>query len=114
MRKPPLSLLLAYVLFGAFMFLECSLRRGQAASTSLAGEEDQGTTRLLGAAYGAGFLLMPLFAAIRGQRRVPNFCRSGDDGHGHCAAVVGCLDTRPLLHPDAANALGSTGADAWG
>jgi protein-S-isoprenylcysteine O-methyltransferase len=55
------------------MFLESSLRQGQAARTSLAGEEDQGTTRLLAATYGAGLLVVPLFAAMRGRRRVPAF-----------------------------------------
>jgi protein-S-isoprenylcysteine O-methyltransferase len=73
MRKPPLSLLLGYVLFGAFMFLESFLRQGEEARTSVAGEEDQGTTRLLGAAYGAGLLCMPIFAALRIHRRVPAF-----------------------------------------
>jgi protein-S-isoprenylcysteine O-methyltransferase Ste14 len=74
MRKPPLSLLVAYVLFGAFMFLESALRQGNEARTSLAGEEDQGTTRFLGATYGAGVLCMPIFAVVRGRRRVPAFC----------------------------------------
>jgi protein-S-isoprenylcysteine O-methyltransferase Ste14 len=71
LRKAPASLLAGYVLFGLFMVLESALRRGGEAQSSTAGSEDQGTTRTLGGAYGAGLLIMPLFAMLRTHRRVP-------------------------------------------
>jgi protein-S-isoprenylcysteine O-methyltransferase len=71
LRRPPRSLLIAYGLVGAFMLLEGLLRQGEAARSSRAATEDQGTTRLLGGAYGAGVLLMPVLAAVRGKRNVP-------------------------------------------
>ncbi len=70
-RKPARSLLVVYALFGAFMVLERLLRQGEAARSARAATEDQGTTRLLGAAFGAGVLLMPVVAAIRGARNAP-------------------------------------------
>jgi protein-S-isoprenylcysteine O-methyltransferase len=71
LRKPPPSLLAGYSLFGAFMLLESGARQGAAAKASRAGTEDRGTTRMLGAAYGAGIVLVPIAAAVRGRRNVP-------------------------------------------
>jgi protein-S-isoprenylcysteine O-methyltransferase len=71
LRKPPLSLLAGYVLFAAFMLLESSARKGAAAKASTPGAEDRGTTRMLGAAYGAGIVLLPIAAAVRGTRNAP-------------------------------------------
>jgi protein-S-isoprenylcysteine O-methyltransferase len=71
LQKPPLALLAGYCLFAAFMVLESRARQGAAARASTPGAQDQGTTRMLGAAYGAGVLLLPVAALLRGRRSVP-------------------------------------------
>jgi protein-S-isoprenylcysteine O-methyltransferase len=53
------------------MLLESGARQGDAAKASTPGAEDLGTTRMLGAAYGAGVVLLPIAAAVRGTRNVP-------------------------------------------
>jgi protein-S-isoprenylcysteine O-methyltransferase len=73
LNKPAASLLVGYVLFGVFMVLESALRRGAEARSSMAGTEDQGTTRRLGVAYGVGLLSMPLFSIWRGSVGVPAY-----------------------------------------
>jgi protein-S-isoprenylcysteine O-methyltransferase len=75
--KPPRSLLVGAMLFGAFMWLESALRCGAEARSAQAGPSDRGTTQLLGAAYGAGLLGVPLLAIVRGQRAVPAWLGPG-------------------------------------
>jgi protein-S-isoprenylcysteine O-methyltransferase len=69
--KPPRSLLAGYGLFAAFLLLESAARQGAAAKASTPGAEDRGTTRMLGAAYGAGVVLLPIAAVMRGTHNVP-------------------------------------------
>jgi protein-S-isoprenylcysteine O-methyltransferase len=71
-RKPPPSLLAGYILFAAFMLLESRARQGAAAKASTPGADDRGTTRMLGAAYGTGIVLLPIAAGLRGTRNVPS------------------------------------------
>ncbi len=73
MSKPPRSLLAGVLLFGVFMVLESALRRGHEARSAASGPSDRRTTRLLGAAYGAGLLAVPLLAIVRGRRTVPGW-----------------------------------------
>jgi isoprenylcysteine carboxyl methyltransferase (ICMT) family protein YpbQ len=71
MKKPPPSLLIGYLLFGGFIVLESALRQGEEARVARGGSQDQGTSRLLGAVYGAGLIVMPLLSIVRGRRGVP-------------------------------------------
>lgn len=76
-RWPPVSLLVAYLLFGAFVISESRMRQGREASTLQAGEHDQRTTRLVGTAFGAGLLLTPVLTMLRPRRHVPAYVGPG-------------------------------------
>lgn len=59
---------LAYALLGLFFALEGRLRQGEEAKSLEAGAADQGTTRLIGAAYGFAGLGAPLLALLPAGR----------------------------------------------
>jgi protein-S-isoprenylcysteine O-methyltransferase Ste14 len=72
MRRLPRSLIAAYGIFGLFMLVESRLRQGEEAKSFEAGAADEGTTRLIGASFGAGLIGIPLVALSgRGRMSLP-------------------------------------------
>jgi protein-S-isoprenylcysteine O-methyltransferase Ste14 len=63
-RRLPLSLLAAYTIFGLFIVVESRLRQGEEAKTFEAGAADEGTTRLIGASFGAALVGTPLLSLL--------------------------------------------------
>ncbi len=57
--------LLAYLLGGAFFAVERVLRRGEEAKSLEAGRADQGTTRLVGSAYGLALIAGVVLPVLR-------------------------------------------------
>jgi protein-S-isoprenylcysteine O-methyltransferase len=52
------AVVVAYLLLGAFLVLQRLMRRGEQARSLRAPREDRGSTRLLGASFGLGFLAL--------------------------------------------------------
>lgn len=52
------STVVAYILIGCFFWIEARLRKGQEAKSFVEGEADQGSTRVVGAAFGISILFV--------------------------------------------------------
>ena len=102
-RLPPVTLLVAYLLFGVFVMSESRMRQGRAASTLQAGEHDQGTTRQVGTAFGAALLLTPVVTLLRPKGHVPAFVGPSVIGAGDCPPHLGRGHARSLLHAHVAH-----------
>jgi protein-S-isoprenylcysteine O-methyltransferase len=102
----PLSLLAAYAIFGLFIVVESRLRQGEEAKTLEAGAADEGTTRLIGASFGAALVGMPLLALLGpGRMAVPRIVGPAVMGLGlglriWAASVLGRFYTRTLRTAD--------------
>jgi len=69
------TIYLAYFLIGCFFLVERLLRKGQAAKSWQAGEEDKGSTRAIGSAFGTSvlaLLLAPLLNKLKLGRMSSN------------------------------------------
>jgi protein-S-isoprenylcysteine O-methyltransferase len=78
----------AFGLLGCFLVAERLLRQGKEAATLEAGPSDQGTTRAVGAAFGAS-LLMLLFAPLLHRWRIGRVSRPAVAWSGIAAMVAG-------------------------
>lgn len=83
-RRPPA--VAGRLLLGSFVLAERALRRGEAARSLVAGAEDEGTTQLVGAVFGAASVVGPLLARLR-RGRLP--AQVGWAGVGVMAAGIG-------------------------
>ena len=84
--SPPLPSRVGRLLLGTFIVLERGLRRGDDARTLEAGGDDEGTTRLVGGAFGLAMTSGPLLARSTWGRLPP---RVGWVGVGIMAAGLG-------------------------
>ena len=93
------------MLLGAFIVLERRLRRGDVARTLVAGTADEGTTRLVGGAFGFAINLGPLLARLRKGTAFPQrrMDRRGHHGGGSWPAGVVGAGAWGALHVNASD-----------